>query len=228
MKFGKILRFSIKAIFYLIILAVNLVVIWRICFSGDPSEMKTLMVNENTAIAYENSGDTFVMFTQEQRSLSSNGYFAVTNFTFIPEARQLQVTVRYNNSTLRHIEDDYGLDSSLDRKNEIFEFSVVKTTDLTPNDSDDNLNKENLNSERYYPSKTISAYKTLYSYRKMIFDNIDYEDAVGFFVDMYYIDDIDYETTPSAVVCIYDSSMENIPVELTKSDKKALEAYKNK
>ncbi len=227
MKFGKILRFSIKAIFYLIILAVNLVVIWRICFSGDPSEVKVLMVNENTAMAYEKSGDNLELFTQEQRSLSSNGYFAVTNFTFIPEAQQLQVTVRYNNSTLRHIEDDYDLKSPLDRKIENFEFSVVKTTDLTPENSDDNLNKENLHSERYYPSKTISAYKTLYSYRKMIFDNIDYEDAVGFFVDMYYIDDIDYEKEPSAVVCIYDSSMERLPVELTKSDKKALEAYKN-
>lgn len=224
---GKIVGKSIKALFYLLIFAVNAILLWRIFTSGDPSSLKTILVNENTLSAYEKYGNELQMFGQEQRTLSSDGKFSVTDAVFIPEAQQLQITVRYNNSTVRGLVEDFELDETPSRKDELFDITVVKTLDLTPENKKDNTDSSNLRTERYYPTKCVSEYKTLYCYRKLIFDGITVEDAVGVFADMYYVGDIDYEQTPYGVVCLYDSEMEPETVKLSRSDIKALEKAKS-
>lgn len=222
-KTGKILSRSIKALFYLIIAAVNIIVLWRILFSGDPSGIKTLMVNENTLSAWEKYGEDMRVQTQEQRTLTASGLFEVRSCVFIPEAKQIQVTVRYNNSTLRRTAEDYELDEVPERENDVFNVTIVKTLDRTPDNPDDNTERENLIEERYFPSEVKSAYKTLYSYRKFIFDDVTYEDAVGMFVDIYYNEDVDYDETAYGTLCIYDALMPLEEYTLTRADKKALE-----
>lgn len=221
-KTGKIILWSIRALFYLIIIAVNVIVIWRVCFSGDPSEVKTILVNENTLHAYEEHGDSLLLETQDQRTITSSGLFSVTNYVFIPEAKQLQITVRYNNSTLRKVSEKYGLDEIPNREDTVFDVSVVKTTDLTPENTDDNIDPETLSEERFFPSEVKNAYKRLYSYRKFIFDGISYEDAVGIFADIYYIDDVDYVKEPYGALCLYDNEMPIITKSLTGADKRVL------
>ena len=66
------------------------------------------------------------------------------------------------------------------------------------------------------------AYKRLYSYRRYVFENVSYEDAVGMFVDIYYKGDIDYEKTPYGALCIYEDGYPVEEVKLSGSDKKAL------
>ena len=217
----KIFKFGVKAVFYLFILIVNVIMLWRVLFSGDPAKIERLTVNDELRAAYEDG--ELIMERQEQRSLSSNGLFAVRQCIFIPEANQIQIVVRYNNSTLRQLKEDCGLENVPDRAEDLFDVSIVKTTDKTPLDITDNTDPEKLNEERYHPSdETVEAYKRLYSYRRYVFENISYEDAVGMFVDIYYKDDIDYEETPYGALCIYEDGYPMEEVKLSGADKKEL------
>ena len=222
-RFGKYLWKGLKALFFLLILIINVLVLWRVLFSGDPSSVKPIMANENTMGAYKENGGKLALYTQEQRTISSSGKFSVTDCVFIPEAKQIQITVRYNNSTLKYLAEDYGLNEVPDRKTDVFDVTLVKTLDLTPDNPDDNLDPEKLEEVRYYPSdEVLSAYKTLYSYRKYIFDGITHEDAVGIFVDFYYLEDTNYEETPYDALCLYDALMPLEERALSRADKKVL------
>ncbi len=228
-KTGKIISKSFKALIYLVVVIVNAIVLWRVLFSGDPSSIKPILANEHTVAAYEQHGKNLKIHVQEQRTISSSGKFSVTDCVFIPEAKQIQITVRYNNSTLKHLKNDYALSTVPDRKNELFDITIVKTTDLTPDNPNDNTDKSTLSEQRFHPSgEAKSAYKTLYSYRKFIFDGITYEDAVGMFVDIYYIEDADYSHPPYDALCIYDALMPIEEKSLSGSDIRAIKNYSKK
>ncbi len=216
---GKIIKYS----FYFVIIAINAIMLWRIFFSGDPSEIKPLIANEKLVSVYNEKENDLILKTQKQKALAESGRFTVTDCVFIPEAEQIQVTVRYNNSTLRRLAEDFELSAVPDRKNELFDITVVKTTDLTPDDNEDNLDKNQLKEDRFYPTgEAKTAYTSLYTYKKFVFDNIVWEDAVGLFVDIYYNENMDYSDSPYDVLCIYDSHMDMEERSLSGSDKRAL------
>lgn len=216
---GKIIKYS----FYFVIIAINAIMLWRIFFSGDPSEIKPLIANEKLVSVYNEKGNDLVLKTQKQKALAESGRFSVTDCVFIPEADQIQITVRYNNSTLRRLAEDFELSTVPEKKDELFDITVVKTTDLTPENDEDNLKRENLKEERFYPTgKSKTAYTSLYTYKKFIFDNIEWEDAVGLFLDIYYVGDMDYSDTPYDALCIYDALMDMDERSLSGADKRAL------
>ena len=210
-----------ETLFYLFVISVNAIMLWRVLFSGDPAKIQRLTVNDDLREAY--SDGQLLLETQEQRTLTSNGLFAVRECIFIPEAKQIQIVVRYNNSTLRQLAKDYGLENVPEKTEELFDVSIVKTTDKTPLDITDNTNPEMLNEERYHPSgEPGRAYKRLYSYRRYVFENVTREDAVGMFVDIYYKGDADYEKTPYGALCIYEDGALMEDVKLSRADKKEL------
>lgn len=220
-KGGKIFKVGIKIVFYLFILIVNVIMLWRVLFSGDPAKIERLTVNDDLRRSYEDG--ELILERQEQRSLTSNGLFAVRQCVFIPEANQIQIVVRYNNSTLRQLKEDFGLESVPDRTEDLFDVTIVKTTDKTPLDITDNTDSEMLNEERYYPTgEPEEAYKRLYSYRRYVFENVTYEDAVGMFVDIYYKGAADYNESPYGALCIYEDGAPMEEVKLSGADKREL------
>jgi len=224
---SKIIGKTFKYLFLAFVLFINVAIIFRMCSSGEPSSMKVLMVNDKTLTAYEQYGDDITMFYQNQYSITradtNSGYFSVESVVFIPEAQQVQVLVRYNNSTIDALATDYNLDTVPERDEELFDVTLFKTIDLTPDDTEDNDISENLSSERYFPSEKIKDTKTVYNYYKYIFDGVSSEDAVGIFVDIYYNQNIDYEKSAYGTLCIYDNQSDNITYKLTSADKKALQ-----
>ena len=217
--FGKVIKYS----FYLVIIAINTIMLWRVLFSGDPSAIKPLISNERLVSVYSEKGNDLILQTQKQKALAESGRFSVTDCVFIPEADQIQITVRYNNSTLRRLKEDFALSEVPDRKAELFDVTIVKTTDLTPDNDEDNTKRENLKEERFYPSyEAKTVYTRLYTYKKFVFEDIKWKDAIGLFVDIYYNGDMDYASSPYDVLCIYDSRMDMEERELSRKDKKAL------
>ena len=220
-KGSKIFKISVKVLFYLFVIIVNAIMLWRVLFSGDPAKIQRLTVNDSLREAYEDG--QLLLETQEQRTLTSNGLFAVRQCIFIPEANQIQIVVRYNNSTLRKLAQDYGLESVPEKAEELFDVSIVKTIDKTPMDITDNTDPEALSEERYHPTgEPETAYKRLYSYRRYVFENVSREDAVGMFVDVYYKGDVNYEKDPYGALCIYEDGAPMEEVKLTGADKKEL------
>lgn len=237
----KLLKRIVAVFFALIILFVVVILAWRIFSSGNPKSMETLYADGRLAELYESKGEDMYMFRQEQRSITSGeknyGYFGITDYVIIPEADEIQLTVRYNNSTLRHTAEDFGLDEAPSRDADVYDVTLLLAIDLTPENKDDNLgNDENsVKFIRCHGETVASEQKNLYNFRRLVF-TLDGEDAdlselldegllLAIYADFYYVDAVDYESEAYGTLCLYDFKSEDITVKLQKADRKALEAF---
>lgn len=230
----RIAGFIFKALCTLIIAAIVILLLWRmIDNNNDPKDMDTVIPNSLLVDAYEKNGDSLNTYYQEQtrytRGENNYGYFAITQSLIIDDIDQIQFVFRYNNSTLKYTKEDYSLDSIPSRDAEVYDVTVTVMYDLTPDDTTDNDGKtaEAVRYERIFPSQMLSAKKTLYNYRKFVFDGIEIDDSViAVYADFYYVGDIDYDEKPYGSLLIYHYEEENISRKLTKNDVKAIEAWK--
>jgi hypothetical protein len=133
---------------------------------------------------------------------------------------------RYNNSTLRHLAEDYGLAEIPDKAGEYFDVTLLHVTDLTPDTDADNNDPAALSSIRYKPTDVKRDTTSLYTYYRYVFDGIHVdEQAISHvFLDVYYLNDLNYEKDPYGTLLLYDQLHEWLPYDLTKADKKALGA----
>ena len=118
---------------------------------------------------------------------------------------------------------------SLSRDDIIYDVTVTVMYDLTPENTEDNDGKtpETVRYERFQPTGDVITHKkTLYNYRKYIFDGIKIDkDVLAVMVDIYYVDDVDYEEDAYGTLLLYYYEEENIDYKLSGADKKALENY---
>ena len=126
---GKILR----AILLAVVFAVTGLAVWRACFSsGEPKAVRAMVANETLAEAYAAADGNLNCYRQEQatvtRAPSNYGYFSVTQCVFIPEAKQVQLVFRYNNSTLKHLAEDKGLQETPPKSGTYFDVTLIKST----------------------------------------------------------------------------------------------------
>ncbi len=233
----------IKFLFFLVIFGVIAILLWRMFSSGDPDSMKVITPNDSLAIAYEQEGEDLYLFRQEQRSITSGeknyGYFSVTDAIFIPSANQIQIVVRYNNSTLRSLTEDKGLPSVPDRSEDLFDVTLSVATDLTPDNGEDNLGNTEGSVEftRVHAASCTSDQKNLYNYRRFVFDLgaaglslselLDGKLLLAVYADIYYKGDVNYDEPAYGTLCLYDYITEIEPCRLSKEDKAALKAYKD-
>lgn len=219
----------IKAFFILLIVAVNALLIWRVFFSARiPSAVKGLAANDTLRAAYAENGSDLVLQYQDQASITraenNAGYFSVVQCVFIPQANQVQVVFRYNNSTLKHLAEDYGLPETPSRDLTLFDVSLVRTTDLTPDNPDDNQDPATLSSERFFPSADVTRKQTaLYTFIRYTFDGVTVlPDTDGVFFDVYYNEQIDYSASAYGTLCLYDCRDRWLTYKLSSADKQAL------
>ena len=144
---------------------------------------------------------------------------------FIPEAEQVQIVFRYNNSTIRHLQQDYQLSSLPEKSAHLFDVTLVKTTDLTPNDHTDDLDESTLSSTRVQPTgELLRAETALYTYYRYVFDGVTVEDITdAVYIDIYYVDDIRYEDKPYGSLLIYAWDEEWIAYRPTRADLNAIQ-----
>ena len=168
--FGRVVKWSIS----LLLCVICGIILWRVFSSGDPKEVKHLMGNEALYEAYEKSGDDLVLQYQMQDTITTaeynRGYFSITQYVFIPEARQVQLVFRYNNSTIKHLARDYELEVIPDKSEDLFDVTIVTTTDKTPENREDNADTAQLTMERYYPTAFERTETSLYTYYRFVFD----------------------------------------------------------
>jgi len=227
----KIITGTIRFLFSALVLFIVVFFIWRtVSHNRDPKDMKTLLVDNTLAQAYDTYGDDLELFTQEQgtytRAERNNGYFYMRQAVFIPQAEQVQILFRYNNSTIDALVEDYGLAETPDRGEHLYDLSIVIKKDLTPDIVDDYDEEGCYTLERYHPSEMASGIQNLYNYRKMIFNGVAIDDTtLAVFVDIYYVEDIDYEEAAYGTLCIWDFMSYNKPLKLSSADKQALAAH---
>ncbi|MBE6693523.1 MAG: hypothetical protein E7589_02005 [Ruminococcaceae bacterium] len=236
----RIVGYVLKAICLVLIFGTIGILLWRIFSSGDPESMNRLQINDKLCEAYGEHGEDLTMYWLELEETTSvvnknYGYFSVTRALFIEEAEQVQVTFRYNNSTIKHLKEDYGLSEMPSRDEELYDVSLVVAYDLTPEDTSDNLKSEEGSVElvRYYPTSSESDKKNVYNYRKLVFDGVDMNASpnrvLAVYVDIYYNKDINYDKDSYGTLCVYDYITEEKygrkDFEFSAEDIKAIKAY---
>ena len=217
--------------------------IWRVFISQDiPKELEGLQINDAMYQAYEEKGFELEIFTTNMITITgadrNRGYFSAEEFYFIPDADQVQVLFRYNNSTIRALTEDYDVPKKElpDRTERIYDVTLVLNIDLTPEDTSDNAKNdpESVRQIRIHATTEELAQKSLYNYSRLVFDLPEGEDLrtlldegrlLVAFVDVYYVEDIDYEDTSYGTLCLYEYKLDKVDVKLSGSDKKALKAY---
>lgn len=233
----------IKWLFWALIAFICGLLFWRIISSGDPTSVKRLSVNERTYAAYMEYGEDLTLFKQEQNSITraenNYGYFSVTNYVFLPEANQIQLVFRYNNSTIRALVEDYGLSETPSRDAELYDVTLLLAIDKTPDDDTDNSGNDEDSVEfvRVHAAADPTVEQTsLYNYRRFVFDVeegydlaelLDSELLLAVYADVYYVEDCDYESTPYGTLCLYDYQSKNLPVKLTADDLRALKEFED-
>ncbi len=234
----------VKLILALVVAFVIGLLIWRMMEDRAPRNMTVLSVNENIYRAYEQNGGELTLLTQEQntitRGTTNYGYFSVTEDVFIPDANQIQLLFRYNNSTVRALANDYRLPEVPSLDAELYDVTVLLAIDLTPEDTSDNSGNDpaSVRFVRVHASSAPTVDRTqLYNYRRFVFDVgesgedlrslIDSGLLLAVYADVYYNEDIDYDKTPYGALCLYDFKTKTEVVKLTRHDRKAFEAFGN-
>lgn len=220
----KIIGSVIKGLLYALVAFMVAFLIWRIWFSTKvPEKIERLVITDSLKEAYSQSGDELYAFNQQQYSLTRGddnyGYFSVEEVVIIPDAKQVQIIFRYNNSTIDALVEDYALSETPDRTEELYQVTLLKTTDLTPDNPDDNDNALNRSETRYYPSAVIAEQTKMYNFRRIVFENVTIEeDDIGLFADIYYVEDINYEEDAYGTLCLYDNISRREQYEFSKED----------
>ncbi len=232
----------VKIVFALMIACVIGLLIWRLAEARTPRDMTVLSVNEDLYRAYEKNGGELTVLSQEQNTItrapSNYGYFSVTEDVLIPDANQIQLVFRYNNSTIRSLATDYNLPDVPARDAELYDVTVLLAIDLTPDDPSDNSGNDPA-SVRFVRVHAIAEptvkLTQLYNYRRFVFDVGESGEDLGslmesglllaVYADVYYNQDIDYNKDPYGALCLYDFKTETETVGLTRQDRKALEAF---
>ncbi len=205
-----------------LVVAVNALILWRLLFSDRvPAGMKTLTPNTSLCAAYAAAEDLPDAFTQPQVDIiwdgETRGYFWVVQAVFIPEAQQIQVLIRYNNSTLRHIAEDFTLDAVPGRDEDVIDVTLVRTE----KGADDTAAV----GTRYFSDGTVrSGKKNMYNYRRYTFEGVTAEDAAEIRVEFYYKGAVNYDGTAYGTLRIYDDTTPTEHYALTGRDRAALAA----
>lgn len=228
----RILRRVIKTIFVLFVFAINAILLWRVFFSANiPADIKAVTPTQELLAVYGAQGNDTVLQYQEQATVTKGekdyGYFGAPKVVFIPEAKQVQLVFRYNNSTLEHLAEDYALSDVPDKALTHFEVTLVKTTDLTPGTAEDNNDPTKLARTRYHATEAHTERETtlLYTYYRYVFDGVTVDtDTVGVFADVYYLEDVNYDNDAYGRLCLYDQALPWLNYPLSSADKKALGA----
>lgn len=220
-----------KLMFSLFIFSVCGLLIWRVFISTKiPKEVDTMTPNAKLTEAYQVKGNELTLQYQVpassiSRAEGSYGYFSVESCVFIPDAEQVQLVFRYNNSTIRHLQEDYALPELPKKSQHLFDVSLVRIDDLTPNDQTDNEDSSKLRSTRILPSSEPVREETfLYTFYRYVFDGVTVEDITNFiFVDVYYVEDVRYEEDPMSTLMIYAWNEKWIPYTPSKADIRAMQ-----
>ena len=225
----RIIGWIIRALTALLIVSVLGVLIWRMVFSTKiPKSIDVMTPNAKLSEAYEANGGNLTYCYQELATISkaekSYGYFSVETCVFIPEANQVQLIFRYNNSTILHLQEDYGLAEVPQKSQHLFDVSLVVATDPTPNDHSDDYSGEALETHRILPSADpIREETTLYTFYRYVFDGVTVEDVTNsVYLDVYYVEDIHYDQPPYSTLLLYAWDEPWLEYPLSGADRKAI------
>lgn len=140
-----------------------------------PAESTKMVMTEALAAKYKEAGE-LKAYTQTLRfSYDDNkdGNFFAKEPIFLPDAEHAQITLRYNESTLKKVAEFYKLDSTPALADGLFRYRLCVSL------GDGNY--------EYYDASYMAEYsRYFYRYAKLAFDGVDFTNAVWMRVEIFY------------------------------------------
>ena len=236
MKFADVTKTVLKILGLVLVFGTIVFFLWRAFISTIvPTEIAGLSPNDTLKNAYATS-ETLTAYTPTMPKEALNtmvvdknyGYFSISDAVFIEEAEQVQVLLRYNNSTVTHLVKDYQLAERPDRAGRLFDVTLYVVYDKTPETTEDNgkTDADSIIVERIASTSESHAESIMYNYRRLIFDGVVMNDperpVIAVYVDVYYVGDVDYTKDAYGTMCIYDYLAEREAYEFSKQEIAAL------
>ena len=168
--------------------------LFRILTMGDPDSLTSIDWNPAAKEAYLKDPESFSAVSQKQQVFITNdGKFWISGILYLREAKQLQLTIKYNDSTLKALAEQ--IEGELPE--EPFSYSLLDSAGTRYTDYDFRVER-----------------KQNYSYRRLIFYGIDLTDIATVYVDIYYSGAVDYEQPPYSSLMTWNRALpvENIDV----------------
>ena len=101
------LKFTLKWFGYSLVIAVFAILFWRIFSSKLPEAAAEIIWTDDTFAAYEQLGDDLLIYTQDVGTVYDKaGKFSLYEFHYIPSAKEVQFTIRFNKSTIETLADE--------------------------------------------------------------------------------------------------------------------------
>lgn len=185
---GKIAKWIVVAF----VAVFNIMFIFRCCVADNTNILADLVPTDALRAAYTD-GEVELITHDVVREISENGYMRAYAYVWSPEAKEVQITIRYNNSVYEYNMLPEGS-----------EFSYTLTDSVT--------------GAIYTPSYTESDEMWMYNYRRLVFSGVEFSEDANLIVHMYYGDtEISSETIHYA-----DQNVVNEPYALSQKEKQSL------
>ena len=158
-----------------------------------PGGMTSYYVSEAHRDLYQ-TGARPMVYRQDLRfSYDDNDFakFMAGSQYYCPSLGELQITVRYNDATLREVQADYALSEVPEATADLFDYSLM----------DDNGNRSPL---MYKDTDR----KFMYNYLKLCFSGVTFDEETNWIrLEIYYKDDLDYTEEPYACILVWEKGL---------------------
>ena len=171
----------------------NIMFIFRCCVAGNRSILADLVPTDALRAAYTD-GQVELITHDVVREISENGYMSAYAYVWSPEAKEVQITVRYNDSVYEY--------NALPEEAE-FSFTLTDSVSGTV----------------YEPSVTLKDSFWMYNHRRLVFSDVEMAEESNLVLKMYYNGE---ELISSDTIHYADQNVVNEPYRLSRSEKKAL------
>ena len=163
-----------------------------------PKDIKRIHFTEELTEYYQENKDSFSAYTQKIRTKYDDpdkGNFFANHLIVVPDAGHLQVAIRYNESTLEALTAEYG-ELTLDEDGGASLYYV-----LYVNYGEEKGTRSYAMSEESFRDKSF-----MYHYTKLIFEGVDFKDAIWMRVDIYCKDGDG--SAPFSSIPVYESQVD--------------------
>ena len=163
-----------------------------------PKEATRIVFTDALTEHYQKDPDGFAAYTQSIRvpyDDSEEGGFFAHELILVPSAGNLQITMRYNESVMKTLQEKYKLPEPPLPTEGMFTYRLTVSY-LT--EDKDGLYKTY---DSVYAAESTAF---MYTYTKLVFDGVELDGAVWARVDIYYAD----QKEPLGSVAVYEASME--------------------
>ena len=215
-KAKNVAKFTFKTVILAISFFIYAFFIFRLCSTQEaPESVSSVVWNDTTRAAYAAAPDEFQILSQEPSTfITENGRFWISDVVYLPQAKQLQMTIKYNDSTLKYLKEALAKQASTTQDDGTVQ--TVSVDDITLPDEPFDYSILDNSGNRYHVYSSTADHKQNYNYRRLVFEDIVIPEHAAFYIDMYYVGAIDYSAIPYGSLMAWNTSMDTEELKVEK------------